>query len=145
MSNKLKHLRYKTTRKNTTKKTTRKNTIKKTTRKNTIKYYGGGNWVLHNDEYVLNDKKCKICNKQFKKTRELAIYQLDCKHNFHNNCLFERCKNKNLMKCPTCEKPIDEYDCTDVDAFKNKLMDEDAFGVDEIKDMYKNQEVFENR
>ena len=49
------------------------------------KYVGGGKWI-DNDTLPIEDL-CPICHEEFSKTPEQAIYNTDCGHVFHNNCL----------------------------------------------------------
>jgi len=105
-------------------------------------FYGGGHWITQ--DMVLADgiDTCKICDRKFQDTKELAIYQLDCGHRFHNNCLDDNCGNINTRNCLVCGTYISDDECTNVYAFKNKDMNEAHF-IDqlEIQDLYKNQEL----
>ena len=95
------------------------------------------NWKIPGGEddgeccYNQNDY-CDICDLQLGNSSG-AVYQLNCGHYFHNNCLVDRC-NSNTKTCPTCNTPIDEDECDSVKRFKDKtlgnqpLFDEDPDG-----------------
>jgi hypothetical protein len=48
------------------------------------------------------DANCTICLEKISKNTE--IYKLECKHNFHSNCLEDWLKEK--LSCPICRKNI---------------------------------------
>ena len=113
--------------------------IAKKTRRIAKKYFGGGDWIPNTN--INNNDRCGICNLLFVDTPELAIYQTDCGHLFHNNCLFNKCQdNRNTWICPICNELISENDCMDVWAFKTKSMDERDFQNNQIRGIYINQE-----
>jgi hypothetical protein len=119
----------KATKRNATKrKATKRNATKRKATKKIYKknYKGGGKWLNQHDPAVLDNTICPICYAEFKDTPEQAIYQTRCKHIFHNDCLLAVC---NLMQwyCPICRQPLSEGDCTDVYAFKEKVLDENTF------------------
>ncbi len=100
------------------------------------KYKGGGKWLNQHDPAVLDNTLCPICYAEFKDTPEQAIYQTRCNHIFHNDCILAVC---NLMQwyCPICRRPLSEGDCTDVYAFKEKVLDENTFNNEpEIQKIY---------
>jgi len=63
---------------------------------------------------------CPICHEEYGTTK--AIYKTVCNHNFHNDCLNEYCESANgEIYCPICRADIG-YACTDVWAFKEKVL-----------------------
>ena len=111
---------------------------KKKGKKGIKKYYKGGEWVNKND--INNNESCGICNRLFQATPGLAIYKTDCGHFFHNDCLYNKCNtNRNNWYCPICRARIDENQCMDVWAFKNKILDERLLVNDGIREIYVNQ------
>jgi Ring finger domain len=104
-----------------------RNNKKFRTRRNK-KYFGGGNWIDNNT--LSPDEECSICLEQFSETPQLAVYETDCGHKFHNNCLNRTCitaeRAGNDLVCPICRADLEtEYgmQCTDVYAFRNKRLD----------------------
>jgi len=94
---------------------------KKTKRKGKI-MNGGGEWLSIDDAAVDENDKCPFCLEKFVDTPELAIYQTDCGHIFHNDCLSNICEHKHdIVLCPLCRKDLG-YDCIDVYAFKNHIL-----------------------
>lgn len=83
---------------------------------------------------------CDICQFPFGNSSG-AVYRLNCGHDFHNNCLVNRC-NSNTKTCPTCNTPIDEDECDSVKKFKDKtlgnqpLFDEDPDGNEYLLRLY---------
>jgi hypothetical protein len=110
---------------------TRMRGTKKVTKR---KYKGGGKWLNQHNPGVLENTLCPICYAEFKDTPEQAIYQTQCGHIFHNDCILAVC---NLMQwnCPICRRPLSEGDCTDVYAFKEKVIG-DNFNDPEIQKLY---------
>lgn len=106
------------------------------------KYSGGGEWLTSNTKNISPEDECPICFKEFSKTPDLAIYETDCGHKFHNNCLNKHCikveenpfseKDEDgypIMRCPLCRKNLrtERSDqCTDVWAFREKALDENT-------------------
>jgi hypothetical protein len=67
------------------------------------------------NEYDHSDK-CSICLEKYGTIQ--AIYQTDCKHNFHNKCLHLYCESAGgEIVCPLCKSEI-PFACLDVDAFE---------------------------
>jgi hypothetical protein len=85
-------------------------------------FRGGGEWVsTHSRSY----EDCPICNMDFSRTPEKAIYMLTCGHYVHNNCLNDLCENNSgHANCPICRKAIGVNECMDVYAFKEKALGE---------------------
>lgn len=50
----------------------------------------------------LKQKRCGICKKIIKK----KPFTLDCKHSFHNECIYNLYHSTGIRKCPVCEKNI---------------------------------------
>ena len=131
-------------RKVTKRKTIKRKTIKRKSIKkmrsikkngNKRKYKGGGKWLNHQNPGVLENTLCPICLAEFEDTPKQAIYQTECGHIFHNDCILAVC---NLMQwhCPLCRQPLSENDCTDVYAFKEKALGDYGFNDPEIRKIY---------
>jgi hypothetical protein len=87
-------------------------------------------------------KLCTLCDKPYGSSQ--AIFKTPCDHLFHNNCLNEYCEKNNNNICPVCGKDIG-YSCTDVYAFKEKLLGDDKGnplfeGNEKILNIYEGQE-----
>ena len=98
-------------------KKTNKRKLRKTYRKKSRGMFrGGGKWVSAcSGSY----EDCPICDMDFSKTPEKAIYRLTCGHCVHNNCLNDLCENNlGYASCPICGEAIRAYECADVNAFK---------------------------
>ena len=79
---------------------------------------------LEPDEYDKNED-CAICFEPLGTTQ--AIFQLNCGHKFHNNCLLKWCDSKEgNITCPLCRAPADEGVCNSVYAFKEHVLDESS-------------------
>ena len=79
---------------------------------------------LEPDEYDENED-CAICFEPLGTTQ--AIFQLNCGHKFHNNCLLKWCDSKEgNITCPLCRAPADEGVCNSVYAFKEHVLDESS-------------------
>jgi hypothetical protein len=125
-----------------TKKQIRKS--KKThSRKSRKPFRGGGNWINYTDNIVEHQPTCPICTESFGDNPDKAIYITDCKHLFHNDCLFELCEHNQNSVCPICRAELD-MTCMDVWAFKKKALGrmdgKHLFnGNDEILNIYNTQ------
>jgi Ring finger domain len=68
---------------------------------------------------------CVICQRRFceKKQRRKIIFESNCGHIFHNDCLSKYCdsKNDNHVKCPLCNYEF-HHECESTWAFKNDAM-----------------------
>lgn len=126
----------------------RNNKHKKRTLKK--KYRGGvpGYWVKPSEDIITENPTCPICLGEFRETPNKAIYETECGHIFHNNCLIPYCDRHNgEPNCPICRKKIEWYECTNVDAFKTKALGspdkaegEPYFDDAELQNIYVNQE-----
>ena len=105
-----------------------------------------GVWVNRRNNSVIENVSCPICLEDFSETPNKAIYQSDCGHLFHNDCLLAVCKGPIAKRiCPLCRKPLTD-DCSDVYAFRHKAIlrpddDENAavFTDEEIQNIYEAQ------
>jgi hypothetical protein len=101
---------------------------------------------LDTSQYNPNDL-CSICLEKIGTTQ--AIYQTPCKHNFHNDCLYNYCESpygKSVggnIHCPVCRRYLGYETCTDVDAFKDKVLSDYSGplfdGNAHILEIYNNQ------
>jgi hypothetical protein len=142
-----KHKRtYKRTNKRTYKrKTNRTNKkIRNKSKKSKKMYKGGGKWLNQNNKIVENQEPCPICLEKFRETPNKAIYQSNCGHLFHNDCLLQDCNHNNgNNSCPICRSRLG-MDCMDVYAFNKKALGnqsgEPLFNNDQdILQIYNNQ------
>ena len=135
---KRKSIKCKTIKRKVTKRKSIKRKIKKTRSIKKVqkrKYKGGGKWLNHQNPGVLENTLCPICLAEFEDTPNQAIYQTECGHIFHNDCLSAVC---DLMqwRCPICRQSLTEADCTDVYAFKEKILGDYGFNDPEIRKIY---------
>ena len=94
----------------------------KKTRRSKKNFIGGGDWINYRDNILENQPTCPICTDSFGDNPNKAIYITNCKHLFHNDCLLELCDHTNgEAVCPICRADLDMA-CTDVWAFKNKVL-----------------------
>jgi len=88
---------------------------KKTTRKKLYKSKGGGKLI-----YVKNvdtNDICPICHETFSSTPHLKIYETNCKHMFHNDCIINVCERIGSKSCPICRTSLGNQ-CDQIDDFK---------------------------
>jgi hypothetical protein len=90
-------------------------------KKSKKQFRGGGDWINYTDNIVKNQPTCPICTESFSNNPNKAIYITDCKHLFHNDCLFELCEHNENSVCPICRAELD-MTCMDVWAFKKKAL-----------------------
>ena len=95
-------------------------------------------------EYNENDI-CPICNLRL--GTSAAIYETECGHIFHNDCLDAKCVSRNEgedVTCPVCSADLGDVgnDCISVWGFKNKALGNGAplfNGNQHILDIYNKQ------
>jgi len=96
-------------------------------------------WV--DDTEYTPSEICTLCDKPYGSSQ--AIFKTPCNHLFHNNCLNKYCEEYKNNECPVCGKDIG-YSCTDVMAFKDKVLGNDKGplfeGNDKILKIYNDQE-----
>jgi hypothetical protein len=112
-----------------TKRTKRiKNTRKNNRRRRNMR--GGetqnSSWV--DPPEVDTTEECPICSQAF--DSQHAVYKTSCGHLFHNDCLNQWCETSydrgSELTCPTCRANIQDEDCPNIWAFKNKALEEDT-------------------
>jgi len=112
-----------------------------------------GSWVLFNN---INDDLCTICQEPLKNSDSILekgpVYQLNCGHQFHNNCLNGWCNNQitiakkksvtgitdektrnnklfnrkpAFFKCPVCNQETlsEEHNCLSMQAYQENFLD----------------------
>ena len=114
------------TNKNRKMKKTRKTRSKKhfrTVRRHKSRLMKGGDWLQYGKDNLHNEVDCPICGQPF--DNKQAIYETECGHIFHNNCLLGWCDTQDASHkeptCPVCRKDIGD-DCSAVYAFKHKAL-----------------------
>lgn len=87
---------------------------------------GEGNWVKKID---IKEDKCALC---WEPLNSKIVYQFDCGHQFHSDCINLYCEAKDPddvvdgnLTCPICRKANtpDENDCISVWAYKEDVLD----------------------
>tara|TARA_B110000444_G_scaffold71412_1_gene67207 strand:- start:65 stop:961 length:897 start_codon:yes stop_codon:yes gene_type:complete len=133
-----------------------KKKFKKNRKTRSKKQRGGetpGSWVLFNN---INDDLCTICQQPLKNSDSILgkgpVYQLNCGHQFHNNCLNGWCNNQitiakkksvtgitdekmrnnklfhrkpAFFKCPVCNQETlsEEHNCLSMQAYQENFLD----------------------
>lgn len=134
------------------KKHSRKSNKNRNKKHNSKSRKNGGNklkkefWVSRSDVNKLKPgESCPICLESFGVETHDAIYNTNCGHLFHNNCLHSVCENynKNIEpECPICRTQIQSFedgpqDCMSVFAFKEYAMgDNPELGNKDIDNLY---------
>ena len=90
---------------------------------------GEGNWVKKTD---VKEDDCALC---LGPLNSKLVYQFDCGHQFHSDCIHLYCEAKNPhdvvngnLTCPICRKENtpDENDCISVWAYKEDVLDQSS-------------------
>jgi hypothetical protein len=84
----------------------------------------GWGWVK---KKKIKKDNCAICRKSL---NSKLVYELDCGHQFHNDCINDYCEANaagvadNNLTCPICRKAHtpNENDCMSVWAYKEKAL-----------------------